>query len=387
MALIDHGFAPGGSRNPATPGTTGQQARVRALIERRPATELSEIPETVHDFIDGMRVDSDTVKPIGSALIGTHADSEGRIFISMFADQEQTVETATKGQTDFEVLAATLDPEHTERSIKLTPIIDGSKNHFVHIKGCNIGKVTKFMTKLKEAFAADHVTAPNHFHGLSWKEDAGVYEYMAYEFKVFRKDHFTTRAALIDAFRSGGFVMFNNAPVPPERWEEWVPKKKFKKNLSKALPFKLGRTAGGRKTLTVNREFRVVVMDKKHAFTVALPGLSPFPAKTDWEKKVFDYVRSLPDFDKNHPFPFYERWGYGTDGAERFLAGLKWKFSRGKKDEENTLFGAGTRVEYSLLVPIVDPTDGHLFFNFYPHTGPMPAKQIREDDPFFFSTV
>jgi hypothetical protein len=255
MALIDHGFAPGGSKNPATSGPTGQQARVRALIERRPGTELTEIPETVHDFIDGIRIDSDTVKPIGNALIGSHANSEGHIFIPMFADQEQTVATAIKGQTDFEVLEATLDPDHSEHSIKLTPIIDGSGNHFVHFKGCNIGKVTKFMKKFKAALAADHVTAPNHFHGLSWDEKAGVFEFMAYEFKVFRKDHFPNRGALIDAFKAGGFTMLNDQPapaqkpVPPERWAEWVPKKKFTKTLVTPVSIRLGQTVAGSRTV------------------------------------------------------------------------------------------------------------------------------------------
>ena len=231
MALIDHGFAPGGSRNPATPGSAGQQARVRALIERRPNTELTEIPETVHDFIEGIQVDADTDKPIGDALIGSHADSEAHLFISMFADQDQTVSTATKGQTDFEVLQATLDASHPEQSIKLTPIIDASGNHFARIKGCNIGKVTKFMNKLKEALAADHVTAPNHFHGLAWEEDAGVFEFMAYEYKVFQSDHFPNRTALIDAFKAGGFTMINNQAVPSDNWATWVPKKNFKKSL------------------------------------------------------------------------------------------------------------------------------------------------------------
>jgi hypothetical protein len=211
------------------------------------------------------------------------------------------------------------------------------------------------MNKFKAVLAADHVTAPNHFHGLVWEEDAGVFELMAYEYKVFRKEHFPSRTALIDAFKAGGFMMLNNqpapaprqVPVPPERWTGWVPKKKYKKKLVTPLTLKLGQTVGGHKTITADREYRVQVMDKKHAFTVELPGLSPFPAQSAWETKVFDYVRSLPDFASNYGFPFYERWGYGT--VDQFLAGLKWKFRRGKKSEANTLFGAGTRVEYTIL--------------------------------------
>jgi hypothetical protein len=37
-----------------------------------------------------------------------------------------------------------------------------------------------------------------------------------------------------------------------------------------------------------------------------------------------------------------------------------------------------------VLVPIVDPTDGHLFFNFHPHDTVNQVTQIREDDPKFF---
>ena len=384
MALIDHGFAPGGSRNPATPGTAGQQARVRALIERRPNTELTEIPQSVHDFIDGIRLDPDIETPIGNALIGSHADSEGNIFISMFADQQNTVQSTRKGQTNFEVLQATRDPAHPEQSINMDEIIDSSGNHFVHVLGCNIGKVTKFMNKFKAVLDADHVTAPNHFHGLSWDEKAGVFEFMAYEFNVSRKDHFASQAALIAAFNTGGFTLINNTPVPLGRWKEWVPKK-FKKSRKKPLSLSLGQTVGGRKKLPVDREFRVVLMNKKNAFKWELTDLSPFPAKNDWEKTIFDDMRSAPEFGASHPFPFFERWGY--PGKEEFIAGLKWTFRRGTKQDANTLTGTGTRIKYTVLVPIVDPADNHLFFNFYPHTGVMPPKQIREDDPFFFSQV
>ena len=215
MALTDdHGFAPGGGPDPATPGAAGQQARIRALLQRRPSTQLHEIPQTVHDFIEVIRTDPDEL-PIGNALIGSHANSEGFVFIEMFADQAKVVATTQPGQSDFEVLQATVDLRSSRTVNQDDPNLWSRGNHFVHFIGCNIGKVTKFMNKFKETLAANQLTAPNHFHGLTYlKKDANLYEFMAYEFKVFREDHFPNRTALIDAFKAGGFEMLNDQPPP-----------------------------------------------------------------------------------------------------------------------------------------------------------------------------
>jgi hypothetical protein len=264
MALTNFGFAPGDSPDPATPGHAGQQARIRAMVLRLPDTELIETADTVHDFIDGLRIDPAIDKPIGNALIGGHADSEGNFFISMFADQETVVDGIDEGQTNWEVLDATLDANHTEQSLNMDAIIDKSGTHFVHFKGCNLGKVTKFMKKFKAVLDANHVTAPAHFHGLTWQKNAGVYEHMAYEFKVFKKEPFTSRADLIDAFKAGGFTQIDGSPVDPKRWDDWVPAN-IKKKKVKTITFQLGQTAGGRKTLKADREFRVE-STKKHAY-------------------------------------------------------------------------------------------------------------------------
>lgn len=116
MALKDFGFAPGGGRDPTLKGPAGQQERVRRMFFRLPNTQLIDEPDvdSVHDFIDKIRSDSAIATPIGNALLGAHADSEGNIFVSMFADQEKTDEFIRKGQTNFEVLQATGDKKHPE---------------------------------------------------------------------------------------------------------------------------------------------------------------------------------------------------------------------------------------------------------------------------------
>src|SRR4051812_8550154 len=123
---MDWGFAPGGTRDP-TDDDHGQQERVRRMFKNRDNTDLIDKPGgkkkstpigTVRGFIQHLASNNKIAKPIGSALIGTHADDEGHLFIPMFPRQ--------KRPTDFEILQSTIDT--ASRSIKLTAVIDNQSD-------------------------------------------------------------------------------------------------------------------------------------------------------------------------------------------------------------------------------------------------------------------
>jgi hypothetical protein len=394
MALKNFGFAPGGGTDPKVSGPAGQQERIRRLFQRLPNTELINEPgiDSVHQFIDKIRDDFDADIPIGNAFIGGHANSEGDIFIPMFPDQEHAVPDIDGNQTNFEVLEATVAPGHSERSINMDDIIDDAGNHFVHFKGCNIGKVTPFLKKFREVLDADGVTALKFFHGVIWEPATGVWEYIAYEFKLFQKSAFKTRADVVNAFKNGGFKLINGNPVP-DRWDTWVPKT-FKQSRTTPVPSQLGQTVNvlpnvkNRKTLTAEQQFRVE-SNQKHPFTWAVTGLSPFPAKADWFNTIADSIRGAPEFDKDHhPFPFFARWGYAD--VDAFINGLNWTFRPGTGKDAGTLFGTGSRTEVTLVVPVTDPADSHLFFSFHPHDPTaegIPIPQLSEDDATFYGVV
>ena len=87
-------------------------------------------------------------------------------------------------------------------------------------------------------------------------------------------------------------------------------------------------------------------------------------------------------FQSTHPYPWYERLGYAD--VTDFFAGYTWTHSVKK----NTLFTTGTRVEYTILLPITDAA-GNLVFNFHPlSTTPYAAiTNLNETDNDYFEEV
>ncbi len=391
-ALKDWGFAPGGGRNPAVSGPGAQSERLRRMFTRllnsdgSLVTGLIDRPgvDAVHDFIATILNDATIDKPIGNAFIGAHADSEGDIFISMFADQQNVVDNIAAGQTNFEVLVATEDAAAPQQSINMDDILDDSGDHFVHFKGCNIGKQPKFLNKFKEALDADGVTAPKFFHGLFWDAAAGVFEFMAYEFVAFQKTPFTSRADLITALKAGGVTFIDGSLPQDSDWNSWVPKN-ISRSKNTTVKLSLGQTVGGRSELRIDRQFRVE-STQRHPFSWSISGLTPFPAKSAFLSTLRDSITTAEEFTTNG-FPFHERWGYPD--ANAFVDGLNWTFRRGTKADANTLFATGNRNIVTLVVPITDPSTGNLVFNFHPHdpTTVTPVIQMDETDSTFFGIV
>ena len=309
-------------------------------------------------------------------MIAAHANSEGWIFIAMHGAQ--------KGPTNYETLEDTIAT--ASHSIAIDDSVIGYTagdpiTHSVHFKGCNIGKAQPFLEKFREGLG-DHVmvTAPLHFHGI-WEQKAyGSWEYMAYEFVLRRKSDFAKRADLITAFDAEGFTYIDGSAVPTADWGKWVPKK-INKTVKTSVTGKLGVTIGKRKTIDAEQQFRV--NRSPFTWTLTYPNAGSVPTTKAARQTAFETaVNADPTFDPGHAYPQYVRLGY-TSVAD-FIAGYTWTHTQVK----NKLFTKGTRVEYTILAPIVDMTTGNLVFNFHPSSAAYTAiSQLAETDGLYFAQV
>ncbi|HEX8314208.1 MAG TPA: hypothetical protein VF609_04415 [Flavisolibacter sp.] len=354
---MDYGFAP---------GTTDQDGRVRNMFSRRGATTLitaGRNRSTVKQFIGHLDSTGTITKPIDDILIGTHANSQGYLFIPMFPRQA--------GPTTYETLEDTISD--ATKSITVPDSLIGYTTgdpitKSFHIKGCNIGKATPFLDKLKEAIGGNmNVTAPIHFHGLYENTTQGTWELMEYEFRLIRKNAFATRADYIAALEAEGFTFYNNDAIATTDWEAWVPQ-----NITQAsavsVPLPLGVTLNRRTTIPFDRSFRYRATDYTYTitFTGAIPSSMPdrmaaLSAALDADK--YRNTDTIGSFDPAHPYPEYVRWGYSS--KQDFLDEHEWRFS----PSGNQLVCSGRFHEYTLLVPVTDreaATMGNLLFNFYP---------------------
>jgi hypothetical protein len=354
---MDYGFAP---------GTTAQDGRVRNMFTRRGNTTLiaaARNRSTVKEFIGHLDSAASITKPIDDLLIGTHANSQGYLFIPMFPNQQ--------GPTTYETLEDTISD--TTKSISVPDSLIGYTTgdpitKSFHIKGCNIGKATPFLDKLKEAIGGNlNVTAPIHFHGLWENTTHGTWELMEYEFRLIRKTAFASRADYITALDAAGFTFYNGDAVATADWEAWVPRSiTAPSSVSVSLP--LGTTLNNRSTLPFDRSFRYRASD--YTFTITFSGTIP-SSTTDRMAALstalddFKYrdTDTIGGFDSSHPYPEYVRWGYSS--KQDFLDEHDWRFTV----SGNRLVCAGRFHEYTLLVPVTDratATAGNLLFNFYP---------------------
>jgi len=389
---MDWGFAPGGSRDPMD-DKHGEQERARRLFQNRENTGLIDRPggkkkstpiASVRGFIQHLTSNASIAKPIENALIGTHANDEGQLFIPMFPGQRR--------ETDFEILQATID--NANRSIKLTAVINGPGDHEVHIKGCNIGTVTKFLTKLKEAFGSSGVTAPKHFHGLKFDAKIGITEYMAQEFLIRSATQITDRDTLIAKFKAKKFKFVGPAGAPDngplvgdDKWETWVPQDILTQGDNPVFRnFQFGGTVGGATERAFQRQFRVEKTKVGDIFWDFEPP-APFPAETGYVAALRADLKLAPQFQSTPTFlAFHERLGYGS--VDEYVDGISWQIKPAKKSP-GTLHATGTRWLYVAVIPIVDTATGLLFINFHPDKGSGFDRSIDmvETDTRFFGGV
>ncbi|WP_157986604.1 hypothetical protein [Chitinophaga alhagiae] len=391
---MDYSFAPGG---------TPFDGLLRAFYTRRGNTTLiaaTAARNTLREFISHIDGSATVTKPIQDMLLGTHANAQGYLAATMFDNQI--------GRTGYEVMEDAISGRHTSDSTTpdttLTSIAipdtligytTGPVANNFHIKGCNVGRATAFLQKMKEALG-DHVnlTAPLHFFGLYQHTAYGIWEFLAYEFKLLSKTAFANRAALVTAFDNLGLTFYNGDPVPVADIETWVPRT-ITRAATTPLNLPLGISIGSRTTIGTERQFRYPGPED-YTFTINFPNASQVPSTpadrmTALENGLdsFKYRQSdtVGGFDPAHPYPEYERWGYSS--KQDFLDEHDWRFEK----SGSRLICRGRFHAYTLLVPITDrdPANlGNIIFNFHPNAGSPHAAittGLVETDTNFFATV
>ena len=377
---MDFGFSPGG----------GHLANIRAMIARRASTTLVARPgmTTIHQLVDYIDTNTGITTPIGDLLLGTHANEEGQLFIPAFPGQV--------GATLYETLETTLSD--TSKSMALDDAAIGYKTrdpitHFVHIKGCNVGKAEPFLLKLQEAFGKHvHVTAPKFFHGLTSVPSHGIFEYMAYEFAISRREQFTSRAAALAVFDEAQFKLIDGETVVPTAdWNRLVPPNPNAQR-KQQVSVKLGVRLGNRTTILAPRDYRA--MPLRIIWGIDFPSATDVPSDTATQREELrKSLRSDDRFKDSHPYAEWKREGFKD--FDDLFANYKWVFQRRGK----TLVATGTRYLYVAMVVITDPAttpsggffgDGTAVFNFYPNTGSSLAAittGLQESDVKYFATV
>lgn len=367
---MDFGFAP---------GTTPQDNRVRALFTRRTNTTLIHQQSIAHvaDFLGHLLNTPADTKPVGNLLIGSHGNDQGWLQIGLDAtlggdiDFEKLVAAVTSGSVSIPAALIT-NPDDTPAAVT------------VHIRGCRIGMAKTYVEKLKEALGGGvTVTAPKHFHAIISGGD-GTYEFLSYGFQITPKDAFPDRAALVAAFAAKNLKDIDGAVVPAAKWETWVPQAIGEGRVEVAAFESLGQSAGGVTQLSVKREFR----HEKLNYVQEVTGLATQP-KTHADKvdALKNNLSTAPLFATSHDFPVYERVGYA--GVEEFVNGFKWAFTWTKEEADNILTCSGTRHDYTLLIPVTEPSTSNLIFNYYPQPGGPNAvvETMQETDARLFLTV
>ncbi len=364
-------------------------AFVQVLMERRVPKTTVKPANYVREFIKGRNDDLGN-HPADDLVIGAHANSEGQWYVPLFPGQVDAANKATT-RTDFEHIEQTMGADGVTRRIRVDDSLIGwtgpPPTHHVRLLGCNLGKATPFLTKLKEALGGHVlVTVPKHFYGVATiGKTKGSIEYMCYEFSVQTPavprqkggfDGFATRAALLTALDNAGHRYIGptaaGAPVPTADWDtKWVPND-ISKSQSFFIPMTLGRTIVGLKAIVMKpdtkknrkgaREFRVNVIPTIWPFT------PPDTATTDAARVAALKARIAQDprFATGHPWAKFKRAGYNS--LDDYMAGHHWDFGDDNKGPMTT----GRRVEYTVVFPITDSA-GHLVYNFYPAPGTTDA--------------
>jgi len=377
---MDYAFAP---------GTTGYDNIMKDLFNQRPNTTLiNQAGITRADqFIDHLETSGGVTRPVEDMIIASHGNDGGWLQIQ-FADIDADGDGNPDTNTTYEVL----EIADSTNVADIPASVVGAASKF-HIKGCKIGQnyAVPFVQKIKAALGGVvPVTAPKHFHEVWFRSDLGVLEYLGYDFSVVQATAFVNRNALLAAFGAAGLVFIDNSAIPADYWRTNIPTQvgtgritmRYTVNLSPALIPTSGSAMNSLR-LTIDNSFRHDA--ERFTFTVGYGTGSP-PA-TDTAKKA-DMKTSMaaePAFQATHPFPMYARLEY--DNLDQFVDGHTWTFTYDRNS--HNMRCVGTRHRYTLIVPITDPTNNNLFYNFYPYAGNLTpvTKQLLESDARFFLTV
>jgi len=369
-------------------------------LELHPQTVLlsSSSVDSLASFIKALKTDNRVVHPICHLAIASHASRTGRL--ALFLQSGSVLKEISYEDLEGAVTAKSLEID----SKLLKPRPQDTSGQVIpaqlHIKGCNIGNhvAMPFLQLLKKALGGQvGLTAPKFFHSLKavfeTKKRGGrvisrklveIWEFFSYEFVLFRPSKLGNKTDTVAAFKAApGFERIDGSSVPQSDWENWIPS---------TLP-------GENKITAVEVPVTSALSTKAHSAAAQLRYRKTFFLGKEWQKislagdpgtdalRKDEIKRQLVSSDKRfkgtHPFPIYARTGFKS--IDDYFDSYDWKF-KPFDTGKNQLSFSGTRHEYTVLAPIVDPSTNELFMNLFPVSG-SPVVRISESDKRFFTSL
>lgn len=390
----DYAFA-----NPAP--SDDYERGVIKYVGLRPQSQILSGPSvnTLVSFISALKTDERVTHPIRNLIIASHASSSGLLKLPLQVGSAQVItfeDLQALSATALAISPTLMDPRPVDaKGNNIPPML--------HIKGCNIGNdiARPLLLLLKKSLGNNiGVTAPKFFHSLKLVHErkiirrkvvrslSEIWEFFSYEFFLISPTKITSKANLVAALLKA----FNGPPapgridgsiVPKSDWNRWIPATMPADGKTTSVDVAI-TTSLSTKSKTVSGQLRYFKRffrtNEWHTLSLpADPGSDP-DRKNEIKKALLAQDKR---FDPSHPFPFFKRMGLSS--IDEFIDRHDWRFKPFDK-KKGVLTYSGTRHEYIVLGPVVDPSTNELFMNLFPVSG-TPTIAITEDNPKFFGSV
>ncbi len=354
------------------PGAGQEFDRLRTLVGRRANTTLISGPgvTTINDFLAHLKTNS--LKG-GDLIIGSHGTDEGQLQIAMDKQILAHPDPKFGPITTYE----NLQQHHT---ITIPSSVQ-SPDTSVRLFGCLLGsdETLPFLTLLKQGFAVSkNVSAARFLHTLHTDNGTDFIELMRYQFRIFSRDNFQSRKALVDAFAGDPTLLtLDTKRIPRTSWEAWMP-----------IGVRLAPALTPATTDTIPFDFRVQISDGAGGTKIVYDQMGTCVSVLEQYTETGRFVGTLPtdqaalqalvnqainadpafvssDPQHPHPYPIFKRYHFAK--IQDFAPGWHWTTVKGAGDIVTFL---GTRYRYELRIPVTKPgTVNDLIYNDYPSSG------------------
>jgi len=343
-------------------------------MNRRPATTAIVSSNTINSLDAILRTiisGSSITTPIKDVLVVSHANAGGYLFIKLRNNDQLNHITYNSLE---EYLNDQNRPQLTSRQIK--------DNVNIHIRGCNIGKETRFLDLIKRLFGNNvTVTAPKHLDRFAFFTSGSTthrYENMVYHFIIFNRTPLANKQEVEDAFvnHTPSFSDVLGNTISRAQFTAWIPQ-----NVSANSTTNHVFTNPIDPQLTIEREFRHRHDNPLFTYNISLNSNPPANQRIDILKQVLGNDDTMKT---SHTFPTYEQLGYSS--LDDFVDNLNWQFNW--NNSANNLNCRGSRHSYELRIPVTDANNS-LYVNAFLATGnrQFVHQQILETDSKFFGSV
>ena len=200
------------------PGAGQEFDHLRTVMGRRANTTLISAPgvTTINDFLAYLKTNS---LQGGDLIIGSHGTDEGQLQIAMDKQILAHPDPKFGPISTFENLQ-----QHNTITI---PASVQSPDTSVRLFGCLLGsdETLPFLILMKQKLAVSkNLSAARFLHTLHSDNGQDFIELMRYQFRIFSKDNFQTRKALVDAFAGDPTLLtLDGKRITKASWEAWTP--------------------------------------------------------------------------------------------------------------------------------------------------------------------